>query len=115
MNGRLLLKMVNGAGYSRFVGAADRQFNQSRVTALVNLRRSRGNQRTAISGRILPINPTTHVARSVIHSLSAPRFPTPGPRAGESFDDALLPKQSATHNDDAKFSYTTNLLPNSHF
>src|SRR3546814_5695294 len=80
MNGTLLLKMVNGAGYSRFVGAADRQFNQSRVTALVKLRRSRGNQRTAISGRILPINPTTYVDRSVIRSLSAPRFPTPGAR-----------------------------------
>src|SRR3546814_1691346 len=96
--------MVNGAGYSRFVGAADRQFNQSRVTALVKLRRSRGNQRTAISGRILPINPTTNVDRSVIRSLSAPRFPTPGPSAGETFADELIPKRSATPNDDPKFA-----------
>src|SRR3546814_19840724 len=56
MNGRLLLKMVNGAGYSRFVGAADRQFNQYRVTALVKLRSARGNQRTAIYGQVLPSN-----------------------------------------------------------
>src|SRR3546814_12614258 len=110
MNGRLLLKMVNGAGYSRFVGAADRQFNQSRVTALVKLRRSRGNQRTAISGRILPINPTTNVHRSVIRSLSAPRFPTPGPIAGENFADELIPNRYITTNDAQKFESTRILV-----
>src|SRR3546814_19694092 len=96
--------MVNGAGYSRFVGAADRQFNQSRVTALVKLRRSRWNPRTAISGRILPIKPTTNVDRSVIRSLSSPRFPTPGPSEGETFADELIPQRSGTPTEAPKFT-----------
>ena len=44
------------------------------------------------------------MARQRSRNGSAPRLPAPGPSACEAFADELIPKRSATTNDNAKFA-----------